>query len=340
MPLVMFITYFLITVLLTAILLVYFYVARRCNIIDYPAKRSSHTKPTIRGGGILFPLAGLIWFVLFGQLEPWAIAGLFLISFISFWDDIQNIRASIRFFIHFVAVTLLFYQLGIFEYYWYWAAFAYILTIGCINAVNFMDGINGITAFYSLVTLGTFSLLNNARRLIQPVLSVDIPANWQSFLSGRLVGVLFIAMMVFAFFNARKRAYTFAGDVGSISIAFIISWFLIKLMVMSHDFYWILLVAVYGIDTAYTIALRIRRGENILKPHRLHLYQLLANEKGWPQLSVAMLFAGVQLLLNVLVILLIFHGMMNVTVFFVILISLTLIYAVSRWAVMHAPQQK
>lgn len=335
----MFITYFLITVLLTALLLIYFYVAKRFNIIDYPAQRSSHIRPTIRGGGILFPVAGLIWYVLFGQLEPFAILGLLLISFISFWDDVQNIRASIRFFVHFVAVTMLFYQLGIFDYYWYWYTFAYILTIGCINAVNFMDGINGITAFYSLVTLGTFSMLNNARRLLQPLLSVEIPADWQSFLPSRLVGVLFIAMMVFAFFNARRRAYTFAGDVGSISIAFIMSWFLIKLMVMSHDFYWILLVAVYGIDTGYTIAVRIRRGENILKPHRLHLYQLLANEKGWPQLSVAMLFAGVQLLLNVLVILLIFNGMMNVTVFFLILIFLTLLYAASRWAVMRAPQQ-
>jgi UDP-GlcNAc:undecaprenyl-phosphate/decaprenyl-phosphate GlcNAc-1-phosphate transferase len=326
----MFLTYSLITILLTGLLLVYFVVARRFNIIDYPAERSSHTRPTIRGGGILFPVAGLIWFVLFRQQEPWAIAGLLLISLVSFWDDVQNIRASIRFLVHFVAVTMLFYQLGIFEFYWYWYTFAYILTIGCINAVNFMDGINGITAFYSLVTLGTFSMLNNARQLLQPLLSTEIPADWQSFLPERLVGVLFIAMMVFAFFNARKRAYTFAGDVGSISIAFIMSWFLIKLMVVSHDFYWILLVAVYGIDTAYTIALRIRRGENILKPHRLHLYQLLANEKGWPQIPVAMLFAAVQLLVNLITIWLMFNGIMNSAVFLIFLGSLTVIYIAVR----------
>lgn len=327
----MFLTYFLITVLLSASMLSYFYVAKRMNIIDYPAQRSSHTRPTIRGGGILFPASGLIWFLLFGQLEPFAIVGLLLISFISFWDDIQNIRASIRFFFHFVAVTLLFYQLGIFGYYWYWYTFAYILTIGCINAVNFMDGINGITAFYSLVTLGTFSMLNNARRLLQPVFAVDIPPGWESFLPGRLVGVLFIAMMVFAFFNARKRAYTFAGDVGSISIAFIISWFLIKLMVMSHDFCWILLVSIYGIDTGYTIALRIRRGENILKPHRLHLYQLLANEKRMPHITVAILFAAAQLLVNTLTIWLIFNNLMNLPIFFGILATLTAIYTRLRY---------
>ncbi len=333
----MFLTYFLITVLLTALLLVYFYIAKRFNIIDYPAQRSSHSRPTIRGGGILFPVAGLTWFVLFGQQQPWAIIGLLLISLISFWDDVQNIRASIRFLLHFLAVTMLFHQLGIFGYYWYWVAFAYILTVGCINAVNFMDGINGITAFYSLATLGTFSLLNNARRLIQPVFLVEIPPGWESFLPGRLVGVLFFAMLVFAFFNARKRAHTFAGDVGSISIAFIMSWFLIKLMVMSNDFYWILLFAVYGIDTAYTIALRLRRGENILKPHRLHLYQLLANEKGWPHIPVALLFAGVQLLVNALVILLIFNGLMNITIFLAILIVLTIIYAVLRQGIASAP---
>lgn len=335
----MVITYILITLLLTALLFVYFYFAKRLNIIDYPAQRSSHTRPTIRGGGILFPMAGLIWFVLFGQPEPFAIYGLLLISFISFWDDVQNIRAGIRFIVHFVAVTMLFHQLGIFQYYWYWYTFAYILTIGCINAVNFMDGINGITAFYSLVTLGTFSMLNNARRLLQPLLPVEIPLGWESFLSGRLVGVLFIAMLVFTFFNARKRAYTFAGDVGSISIAFIISWFLIKLMVMSNDFYWILLMAVYGIDTAYTMALRISRGENILKPHRQHLYQLLANEKGWPQIPVALLFAGVQLFVNVLVILMIFNDLMNVATFFAILAALTISYVVFRRRITRTPLQ-
>lgn len=322
--------YIIIALILYVILSLFLLIARRLNIIDRPDERSSHSRPTIRGGGIIFPISALIWFVLFGQQDPWAIIGLMLISFVSFWDDIKNIRAGIRFVIHLAAVSMLFYEIGIFGYYWYWVALAYILTVGCINAVNFMDGINGITAFYGLVTLGAFSLLNNAERLLLPYFNDGLPAGWETFIPGRLVGVLFMGVIVFTIFNARKRAVTFAGDVGSISIAFILSWFMIELMVMSNNFFWILLFAVYGIDTGFTILLRLLHGENILKPHRHHLYQLLANEKGWPHLLVAILFAFTQLLINILTIWLVLSNQMNLLLFFLILALLTGVYALIR----------
>ncbi len=323
-------TFLLIALLFLVLLLAYFGIARHFNIIDYPHERGSHQRPTIRGGGVLFPIAALTWFLLFGQQDVWAIAGLMLISAVSFADDIKNINATARFLVHFVAVSLLFYEIGIFNYYWYWVVFAYILTVGCVNAVNFMDGINGITSFYTLVTLGTFSLLNNYNRLLASFFEGHPPVEWSSFISSRLVGVLFISVVVFAFFNARKRARAFAGDVGSISIAFILSWFMINLMVMSNSFYWILIFAVYGIDTGFTILFRIRRKENIMKPHRLHLYQLLVNEKGWPHLLVAGLYAVVQLLVNAVTIWLVFTGNMNIFVFISLLAIVSFIYIIAR----------
>ncbi len=322
--------YIIIALFLYVILSLFLLVARRFNIIDQPDKRSSHSRPTIRGGGIIFTVSALIWFVLFGQQDPWAILGLMLISFVSFWDDIRNIPAGVRFVVHLVAVSLLFFDMGIFGYYWYWIALAYILTVGCINAVNFMDGINGITAFYGLVTLGAFSLLNNAERLLLPYFADGLPHGWESFVPGRLVGVLFMGVLVFSLFNARKRAVTFAGDVGSISIAFILSWFMIALMVMSNNFYWILLFVVYGVDAGFTILVRIQRKENILQPHRLHLYQLLVNEKGWSHLLVAALYAAVQLVINVFTIWLTFSGNMNLYTFLLICVLIYGIYVIAR----------
>ncbi|MDR4989123.1 MAG: UDP-GlcNAc--UDP-phosphate GlcNAc-1-phosphate transferase, partial [Bacteroidales bacterium] len=318
----MFVPYLLITLLLLGLLLMYFRVARRFNIIDHPGGRTSHVRPTIRGGGILFPAAALIWYLLFGMQNTWAVTGLLLISAVSFFDDAVGVRAEIRLVIHIVAVSMLLHEIGLWSYYWYWIALAFVLTAACINAFNFMDGINGITSFYTLVTLGSFSLLNNANRLLSPFFDGHLPEGWVSFLPGRLVGAVFVAVLVFSFFNARKRALTFAGDVGSISIAFLMSWFMIALMNMSHSFYWILLFSVYGIDTAVTICVRIRRKENLFRPHRLHLYQLLANERGMPHLRVAALFAITQLLVNLGVIVLIFSGNMTLAVFLAILFLL------------------
>ncbi len=323
-------TYLIIAVFLFLLMLLYFRLAGYLKIIDWPKERSSHSRPTYRGGGILFPVAALIWFFLFGKQMPLAIAGLTLLGAVSFTDDIRSVRASIRILVHFVAVCLLFFDLGIFSYHWYWIVAAFILTVGCINAINFMDGINGITALYSLVALGTFSLLNNARKLLLPVLPGELPEGWEAFIPERLVGVIFVSIAVFAFFNVRKNAKTFAGDVGSMAVAFLLSWLMIELMVMSNNFHWILLFSVYGIDAGYTIAHRLIKGENIFKPHRQHLYQLLANERRWPHLNVAAAYALTQLAINALSIILITQDLMTNLVFAAILLVLSLGYLIIR----------
>jgi UDP-N-acetylmuramyl pentapeptide phosphotransferase/UDP-N-acetylglucosamine-1-phosphate transferase len=432
-----FIQYILLTVFLLGVFLLYLRLARRLHIIDRPGERSSHSRPTVRGGGVIFPVAAIIWFFLVGWESPWAIAGLSLIALVSFIDDLKPLSGSIRLLVHLLAVGLLFYEIGLHHMYWYWIACALILAIGCINAFNFMDGINGITAGYALVSLGTFSLLNNAGRLLWPVFSqaapeaaaggvglfpktaipglfpdtatqvmaaaetpglvpvgaaldtasqslttsaetpgllsgggpglgfdtasqalttnaeitgvfpggapglgldsasgwsLDVPAllGSESFLPPGLVGTVFVAVLVFAFFNARRRALAFAGDVGSISLAFLLSWMMIELMVFTHQAYWLLLFAVYGIDTSVTILIRLSQKKNIFKPHRQHLYQLLANEHGWPHLKVAAVFAAVQGAINLLTIYLVFTNRMNWVVFLVLGALLTVIYTTIR----------
>ena len=307
--------YIIIASLLVIALPLYFRLAKRLHILDIPGERSSHTKPTIRGGGIIFPLAVLLWFVFFGFGHPLAITGLLLIAAVSFADDLLNLPNSIRFVVHLMAVSLLFYELGLFGMHWYLVVAAYVISVGWINAFNFMDGINAITPFYTLVALVTFWYLGFTGLFIMP----------QS-----LIIVTMISLLIFSWYNARKHARTFAGDVGSISMAFILAWLMLELMIQTRTFAWIMLFSVYGIDSVITIMIRLARRENIFRAHRLHLYQLLANEHRWPHLNVAGTYALIQLAINAVCIFLVSHKLMSLQVFAGILFVLTVGYLVVR----------
>ena len=273
----------------------YFQLAARFNIIDKPNERSSHTQLTLRGAGILFPLVMLVsWMVdasisscsivsnLFEQ--PW-ILGLLLISTVSFIDDIRPLSSRFRVLFHLTAVATLLFSVA--APIWMMVV-ALVLVVGTINAYNFMDGINGITGLYSLVTLLGFYGLNK--------LGIDVGVS-ESFILN-----LMVAMAVFLFYNLRKRAKCFCGDVGSVSMAFLLTYVGYRLVVGQSDPIYILMFGVYGIDAVGTIMLRLMRRENIFEAHRSHYYQFLANERRWPHIWVSLLFAFVQLLLNFMVI--------------------------------------
>jgi UDP-N-acetylmuramyl pentapeptide phosphotransferase/UDP-N-acetylglucosamine-1-phosphate transferase len=263
----------------------YFFIAKKYQIIDKPNKRSSHNEPTLRGGGILFPMFYLLanvtlYFAARNHVSVWFLLGLFLVSVISFWDDVRTLSAKLRILVHVVAVILCFWQTGIFDLTFLTIAVAYILVIGSMNAYNFMDGINGITALYSMVAVSTLHYL-------LPEMNLEY---------------VLVALVIFGFYNLRKRAVCFSGDVGSVSLSYIIAFCICKLMVDTHNVKWILLLGVYGIDSVITILYRLKRGENIFKPHRTHLYQYLANERGVSHVGVSLIYAIAQLTLNVILI--------------------------------------
>ncbi|EIY57273.1 hypothetical protein HMPREF1071_03946, partial [Bacteroides salyersiae CL02T12C01] len=104
---------------------------------------------------------------------------------------------------------------------------------------------------------------------------------------------------VFNFFNFRKRAKCFAGDVGSVCIAFVLLFFIGKLVIRTEDFSWIILLAVYGVDSVLTIIHRLMLHENIGLPHRKHLYQIMANELKIPHVVVSSVYMLVQALVIV-----------------------------------------
>jgi UDP-GlcNAc:undecaprenyl-phosphate/decaprenyl-phosphate GlcNAc-1-phosphate transferase len=276
-----------IAVILVSAELIYFRLAKRFRIIDKPNERSSHVRPVIRGGGIIFCVAVLVWFAYSGFVWPWVTLAITAAAFISFLDDINPQPARIRFTIHFIAVLLVFYSIGLFEWpVWLWMA-ALVISIGALNAFNFMDGINGITGIYSLVMLGTFAYVNS---------------NLGTFTYQHFIGINLVAVLVFLFFNFRRKAACFAGDVGSVTMAFILIFLLLQLIHSSMNLLWVLLFVVYGIDAVVTILYRVARRENIFKAHRAHLYQYLCNEFKWPHRAVSLLYGMVQLVMNVVIV--------------------------------------
>ena len=262
---------------------VYFRIADRFNIIDKPNQRSSHTSVTLRGGGIIFLFGAWLFWVLFGMEYSWFILGLSLIGVVSFVDDVHSLPDSTRLVAQFVAMFLMFYQFGILNLQdWWMVLIGLIVCVGIINAYNFMDGINGITGGYSIAVLVPLIYLNS--RI--------------GFVSMPYLYVVGLSLLVFCFFNFRKKAKCFAGDVGSISIAFIILFALGKLILQTGDFSYIVFLAVYGADTVLTICHRIQLHENIGQAHRKHAFQIMANELHIPHTTVSSLYMAIQLLIS------------------------------------------
>jgi UDP-GlcNAc:undecaprenyl-phosphate/decaprenyl-phosphate GlcNAc-1-phosphate transferase len=326
------VTYGIWTVVLVALFLFYYFAAQHFKILDFPNRRSSHQQPTIIGGGILFPVTVLLWFVFYDQHHIWVIAALLLISAISLADDITGVKARIRVYVHFVSAAMLLISLGVFGMQWYWIIVAWLLIVGYVNAGNFMDGINGMTAFYHLVMIASILFLSHAGELLPASALLESNWNLSVLLPGRLLGLLFISLLVFAFFNARKHALVFAGDVGSISISFVVAWLLMELILGTGNFYWILFIATYAIDTIYTIVVRLRKKRNPLEAHRQHLHHLLVDRRKHPHLIVSLTYALVQLLVNALTIWLIFTGSMCFSIFLFFVMVLVGIYAYVRRA--------
>ena len=288
-------TYIIIAVLLVAAELIYFRIADKCNIIDKPNERSSHSTIVLRGGGIIFAIAMLVWFVwqmfqdsgfMFQEYLPFLV-GLLMVAGISFWDDVQSLPDSVRLVAQFVAMALMFWSMGIMNWSMWWVVpIALIVCVGATNIINFMDGINGITAGYALAVLIPLALLDTSS-MFQVSGFIE-----QSYLIVAIIGVL-----VFCIFNFRPKgkAKCFAGDVGSIGIAFIMLFAIGKLIVQTADVTYLILLLVYGVDGCLTIIHRIMLHENLGEAHRKHAFQLMANELKIGHVKVTLLYMAMQL---------------------------------------------
>jgi len=303
--------YIIIAFILVVFELLYFRIADKYNIIDKPNHRSSHTSITIRGGGIIFPIAMFIAFLL-GYTSWLLILAVTLVAVVSFIDDIKPLHQLPRFGSHIIASLLVAYDLNLFSETLWIILVVMVFLIGWINAFNFMDGINGLTVLYALTAIVSFSVL--------PIHQSSLP--------------LFITMglscLVFGFFNVRKSAKTFAGDVGSISLALFLGCFMVKTILESWNIGYVLFFSVYGIDAIITIVYRIKKKENIFEAHRSHLYEYLANEYGYSHVLIAVFYAIVQLFVNGIVLYLEAEKVLTFSIVLSILGGLTLVYLAIR----------
>lgn len=276
-------TYVIIIVLLILSELLYFRIARKFDIVDKPTARSSHHREVLSGGGIIFLLAAWLYAAFFGLTYPWFMAGLTIVGTVSFADDVRSLPVAGRLLAQFAGIGLMFCQFGVAAWPgWPAAVVALIVCVGILNAFNFMDGINGITCGYSLAVLLPLIYLNCRTE----------------FIASPLLYTVGLSLAVFCFFNFRRRARCFAGDVGAVTMAFILLYALGCLIIRTGDFSYLLLLAVYGIDTILTICHRIMLHENLGKAHRKHVYQLMANELGLSHVSVSLIYMTLQLLIS------------------------------------------
>lgn len=280
-------TYGIIAAILLAAELCYFKIADHFNIIDKPNERSSHSRIVLRGGGIIFTVGLWIWSIAYGFEYPWMLAGVTLAAGVSFADDIRSLPDSLRLVVQFAAMFLVFQEVGLLQTgdgeSWVTLAFvvlaALIVCVGATNIYNFMDGINGITGGYSLAILVPLLLLNRK----------------YTFMEESLLVVVMLSVLVFCFFNFRRKAKCFAGDVGSIGIALVLLFCVGRLIMQTGDVTWLLLLMVYGVDGCLTICHRIMLHENLGQAHRKHAYQLMANELGMNHVAVSVIYMVLQL---------------------------------------------
>jgi len=275
--------------LYAGMVLLYIMIAKKLQLTDVPSARSSHRDITITGAGFIFPIAFFLPLALTGEFIHYrsTIAGLLLISLVSFADDLKSVHPVIRVTVQVIAVSLLLWQTGgLFKMKAWQIVPGFILVVGIINSYNFMDGINGMNALYSLSMMGILAIIR-----LSGILFLPVPEVFYS---------LIAALLAFSLFNVRKKALCFSGDVGSISIAYIVSLMIIQVMIATDSAVWILLFGVYGLDSVGTIVLRLIRGEKVWMPHRTHFYQYLVNERKWPHVRVSALYAVLQFILSII----------------------------------------
>ena len=279
--------YIIAFITIVALELLYFWVAGRMNIVDRPNERSSHRKPVLLGGGIIFWLAVLFWSLTHGLAYGSFVVGLSMLAIVSYVDDLRPLPSWLRMIVQAGAVVVSFwgdiYALEL----WQLVLFV-VLFMGVLNVYNFMDGINGMLAGYSLVATGTFLFIDIfMRRFIELDLAVTVV----------------FSVLVFGFFNFRKKARCFSGDVGSICMGLIVLFLMVRYVQSvpgtGLNVSRICFIIVFLADGLLTVAKRFLSGRNILEAHREHAYETMVNELGIPHLYVSGGYALLQLIINV-----------------------------------------
>ena len=263
----------------------------KVGLIDAPNKRSSHTVPTPKGGGIGLLLAFILTGVFVTQHQAFTIlAG--IVGFVSLLEDRISIPEKLRLVLQLVVssiVVSLFTGMPASIIAALLFLFWIIFITGTANFYNFMDGIDGIAGFTGFVGFGLIAIFSFyvAEKSNIALISVALSLGCLGFLP----------------FNFPK-AKVFMGDVGSLLLGFVFASFVIKLSSGICEFLCIIMfLCMFYADALLTIFCRWKRGENLIMAHRSHLYQYLCNELKMPHWKVSLSYALTQFVIAVLALL-------------------------------------
>ncbi len=254
---------------------------------DIPVARSSHSQPTVRGGGMVFVSIFLIFIwaeqnisqtVVFTELGYFSILIIMLVGFI---DDLRGVSALSRLFVQLVTATLLILPASTAETgAGFFVAGSILAAVWLINLYNFMDGIDGIASIQAIS--------------VSLVMAIVLFWHGQIQLAWLLVG-LAACVSGFLYWNF-PVCRIFMGDSGSAALGTIFVIFVIKSSQLSAEFfwYWLILMAVFIVDTSWTLLVRLMTGQKIWTAHNLHAYQKLSRR--WQShKKVSFLVAGYNL---------------------------------------------
>ncbi len=309
--------------------LMYIRIAHFYKIYDHPVGRSSHLNRTITGFGVFVLFGLLLYSVAFPYtLKSFFIIGLLMISTISYIDDLVFVKHFIRLVFQIFALILMAIELP-FNYMLDFEKIPLIIAIvilgiGVLNAFNFMDGINGMLGLTNLVILLSFLWLNSN--------SVDVQGNQISFIRNEFLYTYIIGVSIFLGLNLRRKAIVFAGDTGSIALAFIILYLMLNLIFKTGNYAYFLLFAVFGIDAGLTVIFKLLLRENIFVPHRDFLFKKLVHVGKYKHVNISIIYASLQALINVIVIALPLQGRLSaqLSILFIFTITLCAVYIFIR----------
>lgn len=254
--------------------------AYRHIILKYhngPLLLASDKQQIVSGSGIiLLPL--LLYFGVFESLSSLFIVSTMMI--VGFLDDILGMSVRSRLILYLLAAAFILYLENWLSIGWSVFLLLSIIYLFWVNAVNFMDGINGMAVIQSLViVLG----LLWTDKLEDAAFPISIAAG----------------LFAFSWFNVRKNAILYLGDAGSIGLGFLLGCILLGNGSGLNNEHGLVFVAVFVVDVSATLLLRLWHRENVFERHQTHLYQRLVYELGWSEILVSILYGLIQAVLIV-----------------------------------------
>ena len=248
--------------------------APNLGLIDNPNQRSVHLKPTARGAGIGFYLAVLIVLPMFNMssllLYKYTYIATFIIFIAGVLDDYRGITSNFKFLVIIVSTILLSFDhiiistLGVYFGFelslgWFALPFTIFAVVGFTNALNLIDGLDGLASSISIVILVTFFTIGYHHN--------DI------FM--QLLSLAFIAtLLAFLFYNWYP-ASIFMGDSGSLILGFIISVLAIKSLEYIPTTAILFISAIPILDTIVVMIRRKKSGNSMVSADRCHIHHII-----------------------------------------------------------------